>query len=83
MRMPGVYRGIVVNNLDPAKKGQLQLNIPQVLPSENGGQSYPVTDWCPPACPSDVLATLHIPVVGSVVWVMFEAGDPNYPVWLT
>lgn len=39
-----------------------------------------------PACPG-IIATLNLvgkykPKPGTPVWVMFEGGDPNFPVWL-
>lgn len=39
-----------------------------------------------PACPG-VIATINLvgkwkPQPGSAVWVMFQGGDPNFPIWL-
>jgi len=69
-RFYGVYRGICVATDDPETLNRLKLRIPQVT-----GDG--VTNWVPPC-------TNHSFKVepGDGVWVMFEAGDPNFPVWL-
>ena len=76
----GFYKGVVVNNSDSTGNSRLILNIPQVFPSTDGGITYPATGWCPPSVASDVPPS--IPATGSVVWVSFEAGDSDHPVWL-
>lgn len=65
----GIYRGIIVATNDPLNKGRVMLKIPQVSGEE-------VTNW---AWPIDKTLT---PVVNTPTWVMFEGGNPNFPLWL-
>ena len=70
-RFGGIYRGVVVDNTDPARKLRLKVRVPEVL-----GTADP---WAVPCTPGGSTA---LPSVGDIVWVMFEKGDPDYPVWL-
>lgn len=66
----GVYRGRVVSSADPMGARRLQVNIPAVLGVGAG--------WAQTCLPFGTSA--GTPPVGSGVWVMFEGGDPAYPV---
>jgi len=71
MTLPGLYRGIVVANTDGDNK--LTIRIPSVV----GDLAIPGV----PAClPPGWNGTLLKP--GDGVWVMFESGNPDFPVWL-
>lgn len=72
----GKYRGTVVNNVDPEQIGRIQAIVPGVeglLPSS----------WALPCLPWGGINTgiFTVPAVGAGVWIEFERGDPNYPVW--
>lgn len=71
-RFFGMYRGVVVSNSDPQGKGRLKLKVPQVLLDE-------VTGWADPVTQPGVLRTT--PAVGEGVFVVFEGGDPSFPIW--
>ena len=71
-RFYGVYRGIVVDTQDPLNKGRLRLQVPQVLLEEETG-------WAWASYQPGVLNVL--PQVGAGVFVMFEGGDPSFPIW--
>jgi uncharacterized protein involved in type VI secretion and phage assembly len=73
----GKYRGMVVNNIDPMQLGRLQVQVPDVT-------GLMPASWAMPCVP---LAGIQngvylIPVIGSGVWVEFEQGDVDYPVWV-
>jgi len=73
----GKYRGIVVDNADPDKRGRLKLRVPALLGETD-------TDWALPCFPCGGLANqgwYAVPQVDAQVWVEFEAGDLNYPIW--
>jgi hypothetical protein len=72
----GKYRGQVANNIDPLQKGRIQVTVPAVL--GDGRMSWAMP--CVPYAGSQVGLYL-IPPVGGNVWVEFEAGDPDYPIW--
>jgi uncharacterized protein involved in type VI secretion and phage assembly len=77
-RFYGKYRGIVVDNQDPAKLGRLKLKVPSVLGSDV------VTGWAAPCVPYGGAADqgiLFIPEVGAGVWTEFEEGDLEFPIW--
>lgn len=67
-----IYRALVRDSRDPSKKGRVKVAIPQL----SGRQ---VTDWVWPVINSGFLV---VPKAGEQVWVAFEGGDPENPVWL-
>jgi uncharacterized protein involved in type VI secretion and phage assembly len=72
----GKFRGLVVNNIDPQQIGRILVMVPDVsniIPSS----------WAMPSLP---LAGIQmgmqvIPPIGAGVWVEFEQGNPDYPIW--
>lgn len=78
-RYYGKYRGFVVDNDDPACLGRLKLKVPSVLGNEV------VTGWALPCTPYGGAANqgfLFIPERESGVWVEFEEGDLEFPIWV-
>jgi uncharacterized protein involved in type VI secretion and phage assembly len=73
----GVYRGTVVNNIDPLQIGRIMATVPDV------GGAIPTT-WAMPCVPiaGKQMGTFMVPQIGSGVFVQFEAGDPDRPVWV-
>jgi hypothetical protein len=67
----GPYRGIVTNNDDPSSMMRIRVRVPEVL-----GE---LEVWALPCVPPGVES---VPDVGTVVWIEFEAGDPEHPVWM-
>ena len=73
----GKYRGTVMNNVDPLMIGRIQATVPDV------GGLVPGS-WAMPCLPlSGINAGIFtVPAVGSGVWIEFERGDPDYPIWV-
>jgi len=72
----GKYRGTVLVNVDPMQMGRIQVTVPDVsavLPSS----------WAMPCVPlaGKQMGSYFVPQIGSGVWVEFEQGDPDYPIW--
>jgi hypothetical protein len=77
-RFYGKYRGTVESNEDPLQLGRLQLLIPSVLHDQ-------VTDWAWPCVPFGGLAeqgTFFVPEKDASVWVEFEEGNVDQPIWV-
>lgn len=71
----GKYRGVVLQNVDPMGIGRLQVQVVGV---------FTVTSsWAMPCFPVAGTQTgaVAIPPVGAGVWIEFERGDPDYPIW--
>lgn len=75
-RFYGKYRGKVENNIDPQQLGRLQVSCPAVLGDGRSAWALP----CTPYAGSGVGLFL-IPPNDANVWVEFEGGDPDYPIW--
>ena len=73
----GKYRGTVVNNVDPMQIGRLQVLVPDV-------SGVMLSSWAMPCTPVAGMQSgmFALPIIGSGVWVEFERGDPDYPVWV-
>ena len=72
----GKYRATVISNIDPQEMGRLMVEIADasnVLPSS----------WAMPCVPFAGIQNgfFAIPAIGSGVWLEFEQGDTDYPVW--
>jgi uncharacterized protein involved in type VI secretion and phage assembly len=76
-RYYGKYRGTVVNNVDPLQIGRIQAIVPDV-------SGVAPTSWAMPCVPVAGINTgvFSVPQVGSGVWVEFEHGDPDRPIWV-
>ncbi len=72
----GKYRGKVTNNIDPEQSGRMQVSVPAVL-----GEGR--LSWAMPNSPYAGMQNgfYAIPPIQSNVWVEFEGGDPNFPIW--
>ena len=72
----GKYRGKVENNVDPLQQGRVQVSVP-------GGARRRAAQL------GDAVRAVRrlqvglfvVPPVGANVWVEFEGGDPDYPIW--
>jgi uncharacterized protein involved in type VI secretion and phage assembly len=72
----GKYRGMVLNNVDPMQMGRLMVQVPDVLglaPSSWAMPCFPVT--------GRQMGFWSIPQIGTGVWVEFEQGDIEHPIW--
>ncbi|MFZ9615376.1 MAG: phage baseplate assembly protein V [Fluviibacter sp.] len=72
-RFYGVYKATVVDNNDPESRNRLSVSVPQV-----GGAD--IFEWAEACFPPTIFPI--VPDLQSNVWVMFESGDPSYPVWI-
>lgn len=72
----GKYRGVVTDNLDPLMTGRVKATVPDVLGEQESGWALP----CAPFGGSGV-GFFAVPTVGAGVWIEFEHGDPDYPIW--
>src|SRR5271166_5852979 len=72
----GKYRGVVIDNIDPIQIGRILAQVPDVL------DEVP-SRWALPSVPAaGIQAGMFIvPPIGAQVWIEFERGDPDYPIW--
>jgi hypothetical protein len=72
----GKYRGKVKNNIDPMMLGRVQVSCSAVLGT--GTQS-----WALPCAPygGPGVGFFAVPPIGANVWVEFEGGNPEQPIW--
>ena len=75
----GKYRGTVVNNVDPLRRGRMQIIVPDVtglLPSTWAEACIPLAGPTGPP-----MGTYFLPPIGAGVWVEYEHGDMDKPIW--
>ncbi len=72
----GKYRGTVTSITDPMMMGRIQASVPDVLGDQDSG-------WAMPCAPFGGSSTgfFALPAVGAGVWIEFEHGDPDFPIW--
>lgn len=72
----GKFRGTVLINIDPMQMGRIMAQIPDVL-----GETP--SSWAMPCVPAAGIQAgcFIVPPIGSSVWIEFEQGNPDYPIW--
>lgn len=75
----GKYKATVVQNIDPELRGRIMCTVPDVL-------GLAPSSWCescaPLAGPTGApMGVYLVPPIGAGVWVEFERGDPDKPIW--
>ena len=72
----GKYRATVTVNVDPEQRGRIMAIVPDVL-------GVTPSSWAMPCFPiaGKQQGAYFIPQVGAGVWIEFENGDANYPIW--
>jgi uncharacterized protein involved in type VI secretion and phage assembly len=72
----GKFRATVVDNEDPLMIARVRVKAPDVYGDELSG-------WALPALPytGNGVGLFLIPKEGASVWVEFEHGHPDYPIW--
>jgi Type VI secretion system/phage-baseplate injector OB domain len=72
----GKYRGKITSNRDPLDLGRVQVSVASIF--EEGKQS-----WAMPCSPyaGKGIGLFMVPPVGTNVWVEFEGGDADRPIW--
>jgi hypothetical protein len=77
VRYYGKYRGTVINNADPMRMGRIQVQVPDV-------HGVVPSTWAMPCVPASGIQNgmLWVPMIGSGVWVEFEQGNSDYPIWV-
>jgi uncharacterized protein involved in type VI secretion and phage assembly len=76
MQLFGKYRGTVQSNMDPLMLGRVQVSVPAVYGTDPSGWALP----CMPFGGSG-MGFSALPAVGALVWVEFEQGNPELPIW--
>jgi hypothetical protein len=68
-RLHGVYRAVVVDNKDPKNLRRLKV--------QSQATGVEITDWVWP-----IQSTAKPPVIGHGVFIMYQGGDPEFPLWV-
>ena len=68
---------MVVNNVDPLQIGRIQAMVPDVT-------AFVPSTWAMPCVPVAGInsGVFTVPPIGAGVWIEFERGDPDYPIWV-
>ena len=75
--LAGMYRGTVVSVDDPENRYRVLVNVPSVTGDYAAGWAEPCLQYC-----TDTEGDCFLPVIGDTIWVMFEEGKLNRPVWI-
>ena len=72
----GKYRGKVTDNRDPLMQGRIRATVPAVFGDKETG-------WALPSAPygGKGVGFFFVPPVEANVWVEFERGNPEVPIW--
>jgi len=75
-RFYGKYRGKVSSNNDPYKMCRVRAKVPAVFGDEESGWALPSAPYGGPG-----VGFFFVPPVDANVWIEFEGGNPDYPIW--
>jgi len=73
----GKYRAVVIDNIDPFELGRVQFEAPAAL-------GIDILSWAVPCVPyaGPEVGFYAIPPIGASIWIEFEGGNPDFPIWV-
>ena len=76
------FKGTVVNNADPLNIDRIQVSIPNLYDESLGDLPWigPIKDS--PFGIGETWGVFGTPAIGSTVAILFQSGDPHYPVYV-
>jgi len=72
----GKLRGVVSDNGDPNNLGRIRAKVPDVYGEEESGWALPSVPYA-----GKSVGLFLVPPTNALVWIEFEHGDPDYPIW--
>jgi uncharacterized protein involved in type VI secretion and phage assembly len=72
----GKYRGVVSDNRDPLMLGRVRAKVQDIFGDRESGWAMPCVPYA-----GDGVGLYLIPPAGSSVWIEFEQGNPERPIW--
>ena len=72
----GKYRATVFDNIDPKQMGRISVSCPSMLGDTPSSWAMPCFPVAGPQA-----GTWWLPDIGAGVWVEFEQGDVDFPIW--
>jgi uncharacterized protein involved in type VI secretion and phage assembly len=72
----GKYRGVVTDIQDPMMQNRIKASVPDVFGSADSGWALACLPFA-----GGGMGFVGLPKVGSAVWIEFEHGDPEFPIW--
>lgn len=74
----GKYKALVMRTDDHQERGRIRVSCPEVLGEDA------LSAWCEPCIPyaGDYEGDFYLPKIGEAVWVEFEQGNTNKPIYL-
>jgi uncharacterized protein involved in type VI secretion and phage assembly len=72
----GKYRGLVSDNNDPKMIGRIRAKVPAIFGESESGWALPCVPYA-----GNRVGLFFIPPIGANVWIEFEAGDSENPIW--
>jgi uncharacterized protein involved in type VI secretion and phage assembly len=75
-RFFGKFRGVVTDNRDPLMMGRIKAKVQDVLGGNDSGWALPSVPYA-----GNGVGLFLLPPVNASVWMEFEHGDPDYPIW--
>lgn len=79
-KLYGKFAATVVQNVDPERRGRLQVMIPDALSFIPSTWAEPCVSLAGPSGPP--MGVYMVPPIGTGVWIEFERGDINRPIWV-
>jgi hypothetical protein len=77
----GKYEGVVVDNVDPQNLGRLKVKVPLVMGNQEVWAKACVP-YAGPLAGGAQIGFFALPPLDSHVWVEFEGGNQDYPIWV-
>jgi len=72
----GKYRGKIVENKDPLSLGRIRAKVPGITSPEKTGWVLPCVPYA-----GDGVGFFFIPPIDANVWIEFERGNTDSPIW--